>query len=773
MRISRCLPLLLTAAAAPALATTYVPNTTQDQFGEDSTRCALREAIQAARTNAAFGGCPAGTLADIIDLGAFASPYRITRAGAGEDDNATGDFDLSGDGAIILQGNGAGKTVISGEGLDRIIDVASHSAVDVYLLDLTLRGGDAGGQSGGAVRARGDVMIIQRVHITASAASSGGGLYVAANADEVTVRDSAITRNRASSGGGGVLNHAGVQLRLINSTLSENVAENGDGGGLLSWAPVSLKSVTIAFNSADSHGGAYFRDGTASFDNSIFANNRQRFGLFGADNLSCAITANSLGYNLYMDRDCDFVTAPASDVQADPRLGTLVDAGHGVPVNLLLPDSPAVDTGAPPPNDGTGPRCLAQDQRRFDRDRCDRGAYEERYTYSVSETFDAADSNPGNGVCASTLGGCTLRAALQEAAVSDQPVIIEVRPGRYDVNIPGRDENLAATGDLDLIGPGNSARVLVGHGADVSIVRGNGSDRIFDTGNSSANTAPVGLFGLRITGGATQATAGDNGDGGGMRLRPFGDSTIDQVWFDRNHGVRQGGGLHYLDASTAVGRVTRSAFTRNSAAEDGGGAYFAQGDPLHVGHSLFADNLAGDAAGGLRFSNSNRVELAYSTITGNRAGSHGGGLVPDSDVVLTAIAADGNFDTGGYPDCHTQVGVTVLSSGYNLIGDGGPSGCAMAGDLTGNQVGIDVRLPVVSVQDRRTPFAAPHPGSPALDAVPRWRCQSADGLLQSLDQHDRPRPGDDPAPSACTAGAIEAPSDLIFASSIDDSYAGE
>jgi CSLREA domain-containing protein len=365
--------LLLTLAATPAGATNYFPNTTQDQFGEDLDKCTLREAIQAASTDAPFGGCPAGSVLDVIDLSTYSSSYNITRAGASEDDNATGDFDFSGTGVIILQGGAAQRSRISANQLDRIIDVDIASGIQVYLLDLTLTDGDAGNQPGGAVRARGDLMVIQRTHVTNSRGSFGGGVYASQSANEVIIRDSSITRNRANGNGGGVFSSAEELLRVTNATFSENYA-TGEGGGLAAAGPVSLKSVTIAYNSGESYGGAYISATPATIDNSIFSNNSREFSIFGAADLHCSVTVSSLGYNMYQDRNCPFAVNWASDVQDDPQLGTLVDAGHGVPVHPLMPDSPAIDSGAQVPNDGSSGKCVSTDQRRFSRDRCDRGA---------------------------------------------------------------------------------------------------------------------------------------------------------------------------------------------------------------------------------------------------------------------------------------------------------------------------------------------------------------------------------------------------------------
>ncbi|WP_386066191.1 choice-of-anchor Q domain-containing protein [Tahibacter sp. UC22_41] len=758
------------AFASLAQATTIAVTTTQDQFGEDNAACGLREALQAAVTDAAFGGCPAGSTLDTITLDSAYFSYALTRAGAGEDANATGDLDVSGDGVIIFQGQGAQLTTIDARGLDRVLDVAAGSAVQVFVLDLTLTGGDPGNGDGGAILMRGNTLIVRRSHLAGNAARNGGGLYASAAAQSVQFIESAATRNLARGIGGGV--HSSGALKLVNATLSENLATS-TGGGLSSAGTTSVKNATIAFNSAQSHAGAHFSAGSATVDNSLFVHNRKptSIGDAGTD-LHCAITVSSGGYNSYLSRNCTLTPVRASDRQEDPQLSALVDAGRGVPVHLLLPGSPAVDAGAPPPNDGSGSQCASTDQRGAARQTCDRGAFELRYTYAVTDTADAVDSNIGNGVCQSAGGGCTLRAALQEAAASDAPALIRLIDGVYELNIPGAGEDLGATGDLDIYGSGRAARVLIGGGADRVVIRSTTGDRVFDTPSTTIGVVPVGLFGMRISGGnETPAGSGVTG-GGGMRLRPIGHTTLDQVWFDGNTTGGHGGGLFLIDSfSRATTRITRSAFTRNSAVDNGGGAYFGQGERLSVNASLFADNRSsGGSGGGVCFSNSDAAELAFSTITRNRSARQGGGFSGDGVALLSGVLMAGNSADLSHADCHVGTGLSVPSGGYNLVGQN-TSPCPMSGDTTGNLVGVSAPLSVVAMAGRPLPYVGAQPGNPAVDSVPHYDCLVADGRFETQDLTGAARPGVYTA--ACTIGAVEGVSDLLFADGIGDGYVGE
>src|SRR5678816_4255422 len=73
-------------------------------------------------------------------------------------------------------------------------------------------------------------------------------------------------------------------------------------------------------------------------------------------------------------------------------------------------------------------------------------------TYNVNATTDAVDATPGNGVCATAAGTCSLRAAVQEANAHAGPDVISLPAGVYRLSLFGPGEDLAATGDLDVTG---------------------------------------------------------------------------------------------------------------------------------------------------------------------------------------------------------------------------------------------------------------------------------------------------------------------------------
>lgn len=769
--------LVLLLASGAVGATAIQVTTRNDQFGEDTTKCSLREAVQAANTDAAFGGCPAGSTTDIITFDGFSNHPVLSRAGRDEDANATGDLDVSASGTILFVGNSTGGTEIDGDGIDRVFDLDCRSDLNVQFNTVTIRGGDAGSGAGGGIYMCAHSASLYAVHMTENSANLGGALYIPTTpiAGAVTVNRSAFTRNRSTGSGGGAIAHYGsALLKLTNTTLSENVAQQS--AALYVDGDVTMKNVTVAYNTGSGTGGVYIAGGVARFDNSLFSDNASSTTTATATDLRCVPVAFSDGYNIWNKGNCTFSTPRASDLPStDPRLGTLADAGRAVPVHVLLPGSPAQNTGAPAPNDGSTGHCESTDQRGIQRQQCDRGAFEGRVNYDVNSTADAPDSNPGNGVCLSTIGGCTLRAALMEAGAQDTPILISIPAGVFNVNIPGADEELGVTGDLDITALEGEGRVLIGQGPDKTIIRGTGVDRVFDLSGSSANRSAIGLFGMRVEGGNTivPGPVSTGYAGGGARFRDPRALTIDRVWFDRNSSGYSGGGLQVQQGSgSGPARITRSAFTRNYAVSNAGGLSLGQSTDVSVSNSLIADNVADSSGGGLDVFNTfeDKIELSWLTITGNYAGSQGGGMVLRGGETVGSLLVAGNSDGNAShaPDCLTlQEGPT--SSGYNLIGAVGDEDCVFTGDTTGNQIGVAVNLSQVSMAGSDIPYAAPKTGSIAVGAVPATRCRRGSGRYEANDQLDLARPVN----STCTIGAIEGTSDLIFANGLDDSYAGE
>src|SRR6266545_1905890 len=118
--------------------------------------------------------------------------------------------------------------------------------------------------------------------------------------------------------------------------------------------------------------------------------------------------------------------------------------------------------------------------------------------FLVNSTEDAVDAVPGDGICATLTGVCTLRAAIMEANMLPGTDTITIPAGIYKLTIPGSNEDRSATGDLDV-----SDAILVGAGSTRTIIDAGGLDRVFDAG------------GVQISGLTMQNGVAGN-DGGGV-----------------------------------------------------------------------------------------------------------------------------------------------------------------------------------------------------------------------------------------------------------------
>lgn len=432
----------LTFTTRPVEPTTITVNALGDLFAADG-NCTLREAVQAANTDAAVDACPAGNGADTIMLPA--GTYLLAMAGKNEDANATGDLDIVAD--LTLTGAGAATTIVNGAQLDRVFEIGPSIAVTLsgltirngasypyrgaglynrgatQLTDVVVTANTAGGSGGGGV-ANDGALTLTGSTVSANSATSGGGIE---SGGTLTLQTSVVSGNSSGGGGGGGLAFTGSTMTLTNSMVSGN-STAGSGGGFFSNGTVTLDRSLVTGNSATFGGAGMLNNGTMAIVNSTLSANTSGNGngaggggiynngpltvtsstfylntapdggailnrssatfkrsiVAGATANSCAgnTAITSTGYNLSSDNTC--ALAGTGDISnTDPQLGTLADNGGPTHTHALLAGSPAIHAGGagcPPP---------ATDQRGVSRPQgaaCDIGAYE-REDANVAPSF--------------------------------------------------------------------------------------------------------------------------------------------------------------------------------------------------------------------------------------------------------------------------------------------------------------------------------------------------------------------------------------------------
>ena len=174
-------------------------------------------------------------------------------------------------------------------------------------------------------------------------------------------------------------------------------------------------------------------------------------------------------------------------------------------------------------------------------------------TFTVDTvTLDLGDIDPGDGECAwatfPPVGQrCTLRAAIMEANASPGPDRVIVPFGAEIVlSRPGRNEDSAALGDLDITGPLEVRTASVSDPASSPTIDADGIDRVFDVHFSAGE---VHLVNLRITGGA--ANDATTYVGGGVRSQV----PMLHLWYCEVVGnvANAGGGLYVAHSLDVVG----------------------------------------------------------------------------------------------------------------------------------------------------------------------------------------------------------------------------
>jgi CSLREA domain-containing protein len=255
-------------------------------------------------------------------------------------------------------------------------------------------------------------------------------------------------------------------------------------------------------------------------------------------------------------------------------------------------------------------------------------------TFTVDSTNDKVDAKPGDGKCATDVGTCTLRAAIQEANEQGGGTI-NLNPGTYVLAIkPDGALPLAATGDLDIYGE----LTISGGGAAKTIVDGGGIDRVFAMQVASRVT----LSDVTVRNG--KALPGD--DGGG--IWNYGDLTLENVTVSGNAtrtdatltADAPGGGI--FNAGTL--QLRNCTITGNSAADMGGGIH-NKGIMTVLQSTITNNTAATDRGGGIN--NFNQATVILSSITGNQATSSGGGIENGGRLILTHSTVSGNSGQDG------------------------------------------------------------------------------------------------------------------------------
>jgi CSLREA domain-containing protein len=272
--------------------------------------------------------------------------------------------------------------------------------------------------------------------------------------------------------------------------------------------------------------------------------------------------------------------------------------------------------------------------------------------FVVNSTLDGVDAIPGNGICATATGVCTLRAAIQETDALPGADTINVPAGTYVLTIAGANEDLAATGDLDIAGD----LTIAGAGAATTIIDGNGAvtgDRVFQiTTGSSGLFVGVAISGVTIRGGiapSAQNGGGINNSNGRLTLNNV-TVTGNSAGVSGDTSGASGGGIHNPNTAGVTLALTNSIVSDNRAFRTGGGINNGRAATVAITNSVLSRNTAGHPAiggSGIGGLDSNGPADIVNSMVADNSGNSGGGVLANGLMNITNSSISSNHSTGG------------------------------------------------------------------------------------------------------------------------------
>jgi hypothetical protein len=314
-------------------------------------------------------------------------------------------------------------------------------------------------------------------------------------------------------------------------------------------------------------------------------------------------------------------------------------------------------------------------------------------TFRVDRADDGGDVLPGDGVCATSAGWCTLRAAAEEANAHAGPDEVRLPAGvPLNVEMPaqadvGASGGIVVSDDLEIIGA-TTPIVALGPAVVLEVVAGE----------------------LRLSGVVLQGA-----EGPGIR------NAARLVVLESTVLGNRGGGIE----NRGEALIERSTIAANGEHEEGVGVSTRGGRTM-----LRNVTVSGNAGGGVENAGG-RTDLRNTTVAFN----HGVGVVASAGTVSVAASLLAQNEGG---DCAGR----VESLGFNVIRQS--CACLIEGDRSTNVLAVPFTY-LGGLEDNGgpTPTHALLPGSVAIDLG---------AACEPTDQRGAPRPQG----VACDAGAYEA-----------------
>ena len=674
----------------------------------------------------------------------------------------------------------SGLTFAQGSATDGgAIDNFGHLSIDdaTFANNSALNGGAIDNEAGGT-------LAILNSTFGDNSATSGGAIFNTGSTGVATITDSTIAGNDAQAGAG--IYNAGT-LTTVSATIAGNHATtSGGGGGLDTTAggSATIYDTIVAQNTSGLTPVANDIAGTvhATSSHNLIDNAGSAGGLTNGVNgniigvsagLSTAGLANNGGPTLTIALAAGSaaintgaatipgVTVPAFDQRGVVRTTPNIDIGaYEVSSTYLVTSTldtfgsgtlrSAVAWANLNPSSGlSGPITILFDPTIFN------ASTPQTIILSAAlGTLDLTNTSapiwiqgPGAGVL-TVSGAGAIELFSIAPGVTTTLTGLTIANGFAAQSSPsnGSGGAILNQGTLRIGGGGTAANgdVFSNNGATYygGAIYNNGGALTVSYSTFTGNTAPFGLGGAIDNSGTTTITnstfTGGSAYQGGAIDNKSGILSITNSILDNNSGTL--GGAIFNNA-TAI--ISDSTIANDSTSFDGGGIANDLGGTMTIVNSTIAFNHSGQTGGGINQvgggnGESGSLTVINSTIAYNsiNAGGAGGGIDASSGTtnLYNTIVALNTSGTGTSATASDISGTMALTSGFNLIGNGGSGG--LVNGTNGNKVAVAVPGLATALANNGgpTPTLALLAGSPAIDAGSNALAVNASGNPLLYDQ---------------------------------------
>ena len=247
-----------------------------------------------------------------------------------------------------------------------------------------------------------------------------------------------------------------------------------------------------------------------------------------------------------------------------------------------------------------------------------------------------------------------------------------------------------------------------------------------------------------------------SGRGGGIATGA--NITLIDTTVSHNKAASYGGGIAGIGLVVYDLTLIDSTITQNEAMDgNGGGIYdltnlYAFNSTIANNRAIKQQNSIGGRGGGIVINGD--FTVLFTTITGNYADVACGGVgrsLPHNPNHTWKASIIASNSAPSNPDYCPGSETTLISLGYNIIGDG--TGTGFVNGVNNDQVGVDPLLKPLANNGGNTPTIGLQSSSPAINKIPPTNCTDQNGKAVTSDQRGVSRPQE----GACDVGAYEYP----------------